>query len=491
MEDLSFDFAPEQETPSRLRAMEDKLREANAPEESVASSSHSSGGRSGKAANQCAVCEELCYGHNRHCRCHKKGYDCEDSDGCIAGTIYAAFVAIFGSDKERKKGAFREEDVANRIVADWTLSNPEGDGKHKVRNGLVAWTQYLHSHGVRQTCEEVENMPKLDQELFVGKMIALRRWFESRSLALWREFDADEDILRDMGGVPWCPKRLTLPSNLFGGAGTETRKGTYEDKCLTHMSKVQKFSEEDCKKIREELDRGFRRPFDCREAVANMHKPMQAQYLTAEGSVQEQETAAELSYNAALQDPCAKVVAKREAAEKDSGISIIEPKKKAAKQVTVTDLKTQRTVLANNSKKRINGAVESLKKDLGAAVIILYKSQSVQERSLIYTVQERVLIGCFYIGCNISLTQDPAGSRNFKFDFIKAKPFESNGADLVYKYAESVGADEETVQVVTKTITEVTPAHPPLDTAGLEAAAKLKAETSHKKICSSRSTTPS
>ena len=102
----------------------------------------------------------------------------EQADSWV-GSEHWAFMNIFGDEKERRKGEWRDPQKAGKILIDFVINNPEGksmDGKRKNRRHGVNLAQYMHTEGCRQSSDQIDGERKVDEELFSNIMKALRGW---------------------------------------------------------------------------------------------------------------------------------------------------------------------------------------------------------------------------------------------------------------------------------------------------------------------------
>lgn len=264
-------------------------------------------------SGQCILCDEP-KKNGSMCASHKRAYEtiyraANSTEGrkkpideaewnkeldCWNGCEYHVFVQVFGDAAERKKMNFRDAAMAQKILVEFVIANPEGKEKRKVRKFAVNLGQYMHTEGSRQSSEHVDGVRKMDQEIFINLMKSLRGWKEERAMIVWKEFKDDPDVNRDEKGPAWSKMRLWFPSFLFGEDRVEDRKGVFEQKMVARMSKAGKMTEEEISSVKSELSKGFKRPFTSNDAVATMHTALPSNSMTAEGDERERDTTSSL-----------------------------------------------------------------------------------------------------------------------------------------------------------------------------------------------------
>ena len=350
-----------------------------------------------------------------------EGAEWDEQVDSWVGSEHWAFMNIFGDEKERRKGEWRDPQKAGKILIDFVINNPDGksmEGKRKNRRHGVNLAQYVHTEGCRQSSDQIDGERKVDEELFSNIMKALRGWSSEKAAKAWKEYEADPDIGRDQGGPKWSKLRLFLPGALFGEDRVENRKGIFEEKSLTHMTKPGKMTEAEASAIRDETTKGFKRPFSYKDAVDTMHIALGQNAVTSPMDDKERGNvdmlsllrgaAAGLTGEADMLSKKAKHAPFDSPSAGRSGMDREDPSS-ASKGKAVVDIKNER----NNAWHNVTREKEKLKGKMGQALTdamaTLQQANATEDTDLISTLEERVVLGAMYLGLYLEQVLDKPG----------------------------------------------------------------------------------
>ena len=177
--------------------------------------------------------------------------------------------------------------LADSIVMDYADKNKSKPskvaGQHsRQKRPNVNLTEYLHTQGVKRAKKVARRRPKLDFDIFVCKMAAVRQWTRQQCKDWW-EANRDERMA-DKGGHGADPTRLKVPSSLLGEDWSESEEENFEAKLLNTKMKEQKgMKEENKAKIRDELHTGFSALASPSAGTASKLVPLQEGAFTFEG----------------------------------------------------------------------------------------------------------------------------------------------------------------------------------------------------------------
>ena len=414
------------------------------PEESPTAKSERQETTSGRQDGiSCALCEQP-KRNGAYCPSHKRAYDtiyraamqpearkqpAEDAvwDAALLTwkkTSHWFCLNIFGDDKQRKSGKYKQPQLVARLLCQFVIDHPEGKEKRKVRRNAVNLYQLFSAFGARQSSDEVTGLKKVDEEIFTGMMKMYRNWSDARCLEFWNEYKSDPDVKRDEQGPRHSKLRLHLPYSLFGEDRQEDKKGIYEDRSLQRSNKASKMSEDEVHGFRSEVARGFKRPFSNTEAVATMHGALGASSVTLEDG----EGPAVMSSLDLLQmhgKSCMPDCDEKNMNDTDAS----NPSKKGRTDTVCSspsDVKDARSSAHRRQSAELSKLRSGLLTTLKDALVVLGSGDAAEDNDLMSTLDERIIIGCACLKCNLKMSAGSDGSKK-----VEEEPAEFPEPDVV------------------------------------------------------------
>ena len=273
-----------------------------------------------KNTEECRACPEPKAKGSAYCTKHKRGFQCiynrccaKNKDGTYKDPQNAErFHNIFGTGRE----AAPNQTLANKVVIDWVVENPEG--KEGKKRGNVCLAKYVDRSFARLSTSRLDDDMLWDQEIFVNKFRALRGWSQGYAQTKFKELESDPNVYKDSNGMGGSV-RVAVPPSWTGEERQRRGREIGQERQLEKSSK-KALSDADSKKVEEEIAGGGFRLMDvsalqssCQSWVA----PLPASAITNLEDSSESRTALKLVEAAAMDAAAGQSSSPQRAAEKD------------------------------------------------------------------------------------------------------------------------------------------------------------------------------